>query len=126
MNDAPLVVVADDEPSLRIMVRRILEEAGYVVSDHPDGRAALEALEEDLSDRARMLLTDLVMPEMNGVELIDRVCERWPHVRVAWMSGYQPAELQKLGMTCPDEVKGVLKPFTAERLLALVRMVLSG
>lgn len=64
------VLVVDDEPDIRFLLRRLLEGRGFEVDEASDGQAALELLEQDLPDA---LVTDGEMPRMDGGELIQRV-----------------------------------------------------
>jgi CheY-like chemotaxis protein len=61
------ILVVDDEPDQRFLLRRILQRAGYEVSEATDGAAALRAVQESLPD---LVVTDVMMPVMDGVELI--------------------------------------------------------
>jgi CheY-like chemotaxis protein len=61
------ILVVDDEPDQRFLLRRILQRAGYEVSEATDGGAALRAVQESLPD---LVVTDVMMPVMDGVELI--------------------------------------------------------
>ena len=64
------ILVVDDEPAHRFLLRRIFERAGHVVSDAGDGAAALRAVAESRPD---LVVTDMMMPVMNGAELIRRL-----------------------------------------------------
>lgn len=68
----PRVLVVDDEPDLRFLLRRMLESAGYEVDEAPDGKAALERMRAAQPD---LLVTDGDMPRMDGGELIARIRE---------------------------------------------------
>lgn len=70
-----------------------------------------------------LVLTDVVMPEMNGVQLMEHVVERWPDLKVAMMTGYSQDLLPDHGVL--DSQYSILqKPFTATELLTMVREVL--
>ena len=71
MTESARVLVADDEPSIRFVLRETLESAGHGVTDVDDGDAALEALAGDAFDIA---FFDIRMPGLSGLELLDRVC----------------------------------------------------
>jgi CheY-like chemotaxis protein len=66
----PRILVVDDEPDQRILLRRIFEKAGHQVIDAVDGAAALRAVDESRPD---LVVTDVMMPVMGGVELIGRL-----------------------------------------------------
>lgn len=78
------VLVVDDEAAIRKLVRQVLEQSGHHVDDFENGRLGIEALH---AVRYDLVITDLVMPEMEGIELISIIKRRWPHVPVIAMSG---------------------------------------
>lgn len=85
---APLrVVLADDEPDLRLLLRRLLEDDGRfrVVAEAGDGRAALEAVEQERPD---LLVLDLSMPEMDGLQVLEELARRERPVTVAVLTGF--------------------------------------
>lgn len=79
------ILVADDEAPMREYIRRILESRGHTVVVVPDGADALARLARQSFD---LLLTDISMPNMDGVELWLRVVRDWPAMPVLMMSGY--------------------------------------
>jgi PAS domain S-box-containing protein len=80
------LLVVDDEDAVRMVLSRTLEEEGYHVTQARNGREALERL---VSHRdVDVVLTDVVMPELGGRELVERIVTEYPHLRVIWMSGY--------------------------------------
>ncbi|MCA9548741.1 MAG: response regulator [Myxococcales bacterium] len=80
------ILVAEDDPGVRAVVARILEQGGYEVLTAPDGEAALALLEE--RGPVDLLLTDLMMPRMGGVALAEALHTRSPGLPVLFMSGY--------------------------------------
>ncbi len=118
------LLVADDEPLVLSLTRSILSRYGYQVIPAADGREALE-LCANLEAAIDLLLTDVVMPRMNGPELAQSVKEMNEGVRCIFMSGYDPDHLQNHGahkLGC-DFLK---KPFTSEALLRKVRETLDA
>lgn len=113
-----VVLVVDDEAPLRAVTSRILGRAGYTVISAANGAEALEALARD--DPVDLLLTDVVMPGMPGAELVARVRERYPHIRVLFMSGYTGDTILRHGVNS-EHMHFVDKPFTMEKLAAKVR-----
>jgi PAS domain S-box-containing protein len=114
------ILLVEDEPSVRELVRDILVTHGYQVLDAPDGRSALEKLERRGSE-VLLVLTDLVMPAMNGSQLAAHIRERHPQIRVLFTTGYfsgTPAPALENG----DHL--LKKPFTARELLVKLRDVL--
>jgi len=118
------VLVAEDDPSVRTLVKSVLERNGYRVLVAEDG---LEALELARRERGRidLLLTDVVMPGMNGRALRDALLQSYPELRVLFMSGYTGDVLTGLGELERD-VSLVPKPFTPETLLGSIRKLLGA
>jgi CheY-like chemotaxis protein len=113
-NPAPArVLLVEDEEVVRDVVAMMLEQHGYDVLAVEDAIAALSACRR--GERFDILLTDLVMPSMNGVELAAVVQELAPSTRVVYMSGYSAEDVT-------DSAPRVQKPFTSAQLLdALTR-----
>ena len=82
---APTVMVVDDESLVRSLVARILRDAGLEVVEAPDGRDAWRRLHR-LAPSIHLVLSDVVMPHMNGIELAGRVRDRWPDLPVVLMT----------------------------------------
>ena len=78
-----LIVVADDDPACRGLMAEILTDAGYACVEAECGRSALALI--DL--RPDLLLTDLFMPDLDGIEIILKAKQTWPGVRIAAISG---------------------------------------
>jgi CheY-like chemotaxis protein len=113
------VLVAEDEDAVRDIARRVLERAGFRVLVARHGADALAVLAH-AETPVDLLLTDVVMPEMGGLELAARAAERAPNIRIILMSGYTDADVGTIGRG--ERVEGFLsKPFTAESLLEAVR-----
>ena len=112
------ILMAEDEGDLRRYVRRILEDKGYQVVEASNGNQALEAARRHPGP-IHLLLTDIVMPEMGGVDLVGQFNSLRPHVPVLCMSGYSERLWRKGDLT------GYLqKPFTPLMLLTQVRTLL--
>ncbi len=115
------ILVVDDEPVVRRFASRVLEEAGYRIATAADGAQALRALRHE-TEPFDAVVSDIVMPNVNGVELLQEVSTAYPELPVILMSGYATTELSKRGIPTPC---GVLsKPFAPEHLLAEVRRCL--
>jgi CheY-like chemotaxis protein len=113
------ILVVDDEPGVRRMVRMILERAGYRVLEAADAAAAWRIVEEQPSPA--LLLTDIVMPGENGLWLAARAHQVRPGLPVLFMSGYaQDYEAELSGSVC------IRKPFTPSQLLEAVIDVLGS
>ena len=112
------VLVVEDNPAIREVIRAILESAGYAVVTATDGVEALSALEQRQSNIS-LLLTDLLMPNMNGLELADRVQELNARLPVLFMAGLSGDEWT------PDRELGcVARPFTCSGLIDSVNKAL--
>ena len=117
-----MILVVDDEDSVRMSVRRILHKFGYAVVDAPNGATALETLAE-LGPRISLLLTDMVMPTMGGRELIEHATVMCRQLRIIVMSGYTDDSTLRQGELAGEQAF-IAKPFTVEELTATVRRVL--
>ena len=118
------VLLAEDEELVRVLARKVLEQAGYRVLVAAGGAEAL-ALAERHDAPIHLLLTDVVMPEMSGRELMRRLIERRPDVRVLYMSGYADEAIARHGVLDPGTAF-MQKPFTPGVLARRVRDVLDG
>ena len=112
------VLVVEDQVDLRSSVQQVLSEAGYVVTSGT-AEDVLAGAGEDEPTRPDLLLTDVVMPGVSGPELADRVTNRWPGVRVLYMSGYTDGMLADHGVDL-DETQLLRKPFATDELLRAV------
>jgi PAS domain S-box-containing protein len=116
------VLVAEDDPSVRALVKSVLERNGYRVLAAADGQAALDLAHQE-KGRIDLLLSDVIMPRMNGRDLRDVLTVLYPGLRVIFMSGYTGDALSGLGGFDAD-VQLVSKPFTPDVLLDGVRKAL--
>jgi len=83
------VLVIDDEPALRYAVARLLERLGYIATTCAGAEDALERLADERG-AYDLILTDLTMPKMNGVELAREILKKDPNARIVVMTGYSP------------------------------------
>ena len=113
------VMVVDDDPAVREVAVEMLRACGHDVVEHGSGVDALAGLE---SRRPDLLLCDLAMPEMNGVEFAAAARKRWPGLPIVFMTGY--AEEKLLGPARAEDV--IRKPFKAEELIARVSAAVTG
>jgi len=118
----PSILVVDDEAAVRRFAARVLQQAGYGVFEAEDGADALELLQDGAAG-VSVVVTDVVMPRLNGVQLMQALSESRPDLPVLLMSGYATAALTDLGISVPCGV--ISKPFPAERLLNEVQRCLS-
>jgi CheY-like chemotaxis protein len=116
------ILLAEDEPAVRTLVGAILRRQGYRVLDAQGGADAL-ALAAAHEGRIDLLLTDVVMPDTNGVQLAKRLVRDRPDLKVVYMSGYAEHALAD-GVDRDAIVHFISKPFTSNVLCARVREVL--
>jgi CheY-like chemotaxis protein len=117
------VLLVEDEPAVRTLVQAVLERHGYSVLVAGSGTAALDVVTRDPRP-IHVLLTDLVMPGMNGRDLASRVVALRPAVKVLFMSGYAANIASDLAV---EGVSGFLsKPFHEHTLTAKLREVLDA
>jgi PAS domain S-box-containing protein len=121
------VLVVENDEAMRKVTRRHLERGGYDVIDAAGGVEAIGAVEVARSRGAdlRLLVTDVVMPQMLGMELAARLTAALPDLRVVYMSSHAHPLLAPEGTLAPGVVL-LEKPFTEEELLSRVRQVLEG
>lgn len=105
------VLIVEDQEVLRRGVARGLQRAGYRVSEACDGVDALAVLERERD--VEIVLSDVVMPRMDGIMLVTRLARDWPKVKVLMMSGYSDPALGAL----PPHVRLLAKPFRTSELL---------
>jgi len=116
------ILLVEDEESLRRVARRILAAAGYVVIMAAGGAQALAAAERH-PDRIDLLLSDVIMPQMSGPQLAERLLRERPGTRVLFMSGFAAPLLGSSGRLDGD-VELIDKPFSGPALLEKVAKVL--
>lgn len=121
---ATTVLVVDDQRYARRVAYRILSEAGYRVLEAEDGDEALDALHS-----ARMgvdlVMIDVVLPGMDGVELANQIREGWPDQRILFTSGYAAQILAEHGLETLD-VPFLAKPYTRDEALAKIKEALDA
>jgi DNA-binding response OmpR family regulator len=118
------ILVVEDESNLRYLVRQFLEKQGYRVLQAEDGAAAMQIVVAH-EGVINLLLTDVIMPGMNGRELAQRVAELRPNVKILYMSGYTENVIGRNG-TLDAGVRLLQKPFTLRDLKNTVREVLDS
>jgi two-component system cell cycle sensor histidine kinase/response regulator CckA len=116
------VLLVEDEESLRELVGELLEANGYHVLVAEDPTKAIQTAERH-EGVIHLLLTDVLMPGMNGRELAQRVKERRPDIRVLYMSGHTEDSIAQSGLVEPGALL-ISKPFTQESLARKLREAL--
>jgi two-component system cell cycle sensor histidine kinase/response regulator CckA len=116
------LLLVEDEAAVRSSARRLLERQGYHVLEARHGADALRIVEES-SRPIDLVVTDLVMPEMGGKELAERLRTHRPGLKVLFMSGYTEKVITAGGVM-PPNTGFVEKPFTVEQLMRRLREIL--
>ena len=123
------ILVIDDEEDIRIVMQQVLELEGYEVSVAADGQEGLDILE---NERADLVITDVIMPGLDGVATLERIKERWPDMPVIVISGggnvapmdYQPAAIATNAYLASAAQAGaalsMTKPFERKELIDAV------
>lgn len=118
------VLLVEDEAALRQLASVALEQLGYNVISASGGEAALE-LAAHYHGQIDVLLTDVIMPGLNGRQVADALCASRPETRVLYMSGYSDQILAQRGCLIPG-IELLEKPFTKESLARRLRQVIRG
>ncbi len=118
-----LVLVVEDEAAVRQLVRRSLEAVGLTVLEAENGQQALDVVSRR-RDLPKLVLTDVVMPGLNGRELSERLARTQPGLPILFMSGYTDDDVFARSLL-PEEAPFIQKPFGPEELVAKVRTMLS-
>jgi CheY-like chemotaxis protein len=127
------ILVVDDEPDVRDSVKYVLDRAGYSVRT---AESAMDALAELARNPTDLVITDIIMPQINGVEAIESIRRAFPSVRIIAISGggnfgvteYQPAAITTIAYLASAEKAGahlvLTKPFETVELIRSVEQVL--
>lgn len=118
------IMVVEDDEMVRIMVRQILTHHGYKVITAGSGPDCLAMMDRN-APTFDLLLTDVIMPGMNGKELYEKLCERISPLKVMFISGYDPNVIAKHGVL-DTHLHFLQKPFTPDHLCAMVRQALGA
>jgi two-component system, cell cycle response regulator CpdR len=116
------ILLAEDDDSLRVFLAGALVKAGHDVADFPDGDLALEALETLHFD---LLLTDIVMPGVDGVELARKAAEIRPEMKIVFITGFAAVALNPANQA-PAKAKVLSKPFHLRELVSEVEKVMAA
>ncbi len=117
------ILLVDDEPQVVTLVREMLTREGYTVHGVTSGQEALDMIQANAGN-IDLLLTDIVMPDLNGRELADRLKPLRPRMKVLYMSGFMKETILKYYGISITGIPFLQKPFTRETLARKVREVL--
>ncbi|HEX2520501.1 MAG TPA: response regulator, partial [Terriglobia bacterium] len=118
------ILLVEDEPLVRNLAMQTLRSQGYTVLEAQTGAEAIERA-EDYPARIHLLLTDVVMPRMGGKQVAERLCSRWPNLKVLYISGYSDEVIASHGLL-EKGIHFLSKPFTPGLLAQKVRDVLDA
>lgn len=116
------ILLAEDDESMRTFLAAALRRAGHDVLDFGDGDTALEALEREVFD---LLLTDIVMPGLDGIELARRGAELDPAMKIVFITGFAAVALAS-GAPTPAGAKVLSKPFHLREIVEEVDKVMAA
>lgn len=117
-----IIMLAEDDGDMRRFLTRALEKAGHEVMAFGEGASAFEALKVA---RVDLLLTDIVMPEMDGIELARRAGELDPGLKVMFITGFAAVALHP-DSQAPKDAKVLSKPFHLKDLVAEVDKMMAA
>jgi two-component system cell cycle response regulator CpdR len=116
------IILAEDDNDMRRFLANALEHAGYDVVPFDNGLSAYERLREEVFE---LLLTDIVMPEMDGIELARRATELDPDIKVMFITGFAAVALNP-DSRAPKDAKVLSKPFHLRDLVDEVHKMLAA
>ena len=119
------VLLVEDEPALRDLMARVLRELGYTVWDAANGDEAMQRIRETIHAKAHILLSDVIMPKMDAMVLVEQIATQWPDCRALFVSGYDENTLKQHGVF-GSGIPVLKKPFPLELLAKKLREVLDG
>jgi CheY-like chemotaxis protein len=119
------ILIIDDEDAIRSVIRRILERDGHTVHDAPDGGIGMQLARSELPD---IVITDLIMPEREGIETIQELRNEFPNLKILAISG--AGSVEQGGPLMDAELLGanasLPKPFQPDELLHSVASLLDA
>lgn len=116
------ILLAEDDDSMRTFLSRAIERAGFQVNAVDRGTAALPLIATGNYD---LLLTDIVMPEMDGIELAQRAAALAPDMRVVFITGFAAVALSRTSASAPKS-KVLSKPFHLRDLISEIERLLAA
>ncbi len=116
------LLVVDDQPAVRLIARRMLDDAGFQVVEAGSGRAAVELV--DAGVHIDLALIDLTMPDGDGLQTIKQLRVRSPELPVVLMSGFDMNEVLSKEQDKPEDLFFIDKPFSQQQLTSVVRELL--
>ena len=116
------IILAEDDDDMRRFLVKALEKAGHVVTSFAEGLSAFEEIKQNTFD---LLLTDIVMPQMDGIELARRAAELDPSLKIMFITGFAAVALHP-DSKAPKDAKVLSKPFHLRDLVAEVDRMMAA
>ena len=113
---AATILVVDDEDLIRKIIDRMLQPMGYCILHAANGNEALTICEQR-KGAIHLMVTDVMMPGMNGIDLVECAAERWPSIKVLFTTGF--------AADAPTRHPVLSKPFTCDQLTGKVQEILA-
>ena len=108
------ILIVDDEANIRSLLFRVLSKSGFAIHEAANGEEALSIGQDSSID---LLITDIVMRGMNGVDLAAKLQQQYPRMRVLFTSGYTADQLEKIKL--PENAEFIAKPWMPEDILQI-------
>jgi len=115
------ILLAEDEEFVQLFLKAILARAGYRLIVAKDGEEALRKFKKH-QDKISLVISDIVMPKMNGRVLYEEICKIKPRIKIIFISGYLPDTINFNGMPM-DQVRFLTKPFSKKALFEEIKSI---
>ncbi len=125
LNGSENIILVEDDDIVREMISAVLMNKGYSVVTARDGNEAIDQINRNQNHELDLLITDVIMPGMNGFDLAETVKTRIQDIRVLYMSGYSDNAVTPLG-PLKEDMPYLQKPFTADDLCIKIREILDN
>ncbi len=120
------ILLAEDDESMRTFIKKALERAGHQVQDKPDGIQALDCLSKNVG-KFDLLLTDIVMPGIDGIELAQKASKLCPNIKVMFITGFAAVAMDsEKSKKTESSAKVLSKPFHLNDLVTQVETLLEA
>ena len=114
------ILIIDDEPNVRLLIRKMLEPDGHIITEASDGIEGIKSYHDNPID---IIITDLIMPEKEGLETIHELKKEYPALKIIAMSGNNKIHLDTAKLLGAEFV--LVKPFKKEELLLTIQELIS-
>lgn len=126
MSDKKKILIVDDESAVRRLTVRMLGALDYDILDAECGAAGLEILHQNEGPEIVLVMTDFNMPNMSGVEMVQKMLETHPDLKIIYVSGFDKDTITNdSNGTCPDDIF-LQKPFTRDQITQTIESALQA